>query len=100
MGDVVDASHENALEQRRTVLETLKEIGEGEIPVLTAFNKIDLMDDAELMKLHMHGDPQATYVSAATGEGLEPLMTAIGQELFARYEKLIVLLPFDQGQLG
>jgi len=97
---VVDAAHPNALEQQRTVLETLAEIGAGEIPILTVFNKIDLLDDEALAELRKKADSQAAYISAATGAGLEELMAAIGQELFANYEKITVLLPFDQGQLS
>jgi len=97
---VVDASHENAMDQLHTVLETLKEIGAGEVPILTVFNKIDLLDKQTLTELQKVADPQSVYISAATGEGLDGLMQALGQALFAGYEKVTVLLPFEEGQLG
>jgi len=45
---VVDASHKNAQSQRLTVLETLQEIGAAEIPILTVYNKIDLLSSDQI----------------------------------------------------
>ena len=44
---VVDITHINASAQARSVQETLIEIEAGEIPIITAFNKIDLLKDPE-----------------------------------------------------
>ena len=44
---VVDVTHPNAKAQSQAVEETLKEIDAGNIPVITALNKIDRLDDPQ-----------------------------------------------------
>src|SRR5205823_9799860 len=43
--EVVDASHENAIEQSETVNDVLRDLGIETKPRVTALNKIDLLDD-------------------------------------------------------
>lgn len=42
---VLDITHPNALQQARVVIQTLREIGVGDIPMITALNKIDRLPD-------------------------------------------------------
>ena len=78
---IVDAAHDNAIEQQRTVLGTLDEIGAGDIPILTVFNKIDLLNEPAREEMRQIADPQAIFISAKTGEGFEALLAAIEREL-------------------
>ncbi len=96
---VVDISHENARMQRLTVLETLNEIGAGDIPILTVYNKIDRLEKDELREAQASLEPGALMISAKNGDGLGEVLSAIGQALFADYENVTVLLPYEQGQL-
>ena len=96
---IVDAAHENAIEQQRTVLGTLDEIGAGDVPILTVFNKIDLLDEPAREEMRHIADPQAIFISAKTGEGFEALLAAIERELISQYTQITVMLPFELGQL-
>ncbi|HOA21683.1 MAG TPA: GTPase HflX [Anaerolineaceae bacterium] len=96
---VVDISHQNAAQQKKTVLETLLEIGAGDIPVITAYNKIDLLAQYELERVRSNLENQALLISAKKASGLEALLETIGRELFAAYVELDVLLPYEQGHL-
>lgn len=96
---VVDISHQNAAQQKKTVLETLLEIGAGDIPVITAYNKIDLLSQDELERVRSNLENQALLISAKKASGLEALLETIGRELFAAYVELDVLLPYEQGHL-
>lgn len=96
---VVDISHENARTQRLTVLETLNEIGAGDIPILTVYNKIDRLEMDELREAQASLEPGALMISAKNGVGLGEVLSAIGQALFADYKNVTVLLPYEQGQL-
>lgn len=96
---LVDAAHENAIEQKRTVLKTLHDIGAGDLPILTVFNKIDLLDEAAREERRQIADPQTIFISAKTGEGFDGLLAAIEKELVSQYTQIMVLLPFEQGQL-
>ncbi len=61
---LVDASHKNAQSQRLTVLETLEDIGAAEIPILTVYNKIDLLDSDEIQKIREIAEPNSVLISA------------------------------------
>ncbi len=96
---IVDISHPNAALQKKTVLETLLEIGAGDIPIITAYNKVDLLTEEELEDARVNLENQALLISAKNGSGLDALLDTIGRELLAAYAELDVLLPYDQGQL-
>jgi GTP-binding protein HflX len=96
---VIDGSHENADSQRRTVLETLEEIGAGEIPLLNVYNKIDLLDDESLRELKESADPLALFISAKERIGFEQLTAAISTGVNQGFERVVVLLPHDAGRL-
>ncbi len=96
---VVDITHTNASAQVKSVQETLIEIGAGDIPMVTAFNKIDLLKDTEgaVSKL---GEFSNTYpISAISGRGLDELLTAVESELFETYIEIDVKIPYQEGQL-
>ena len=96
---VVDISHQNAAQQKKTVLETLLEIGAGDIPVITAYNKVDLLAPEELERVRQNLETQALLISAKNAAGIGALLETIGRELFSAYVHLDVLLPYNQGHL-
>lgn len=96
---IVDASHEHHQEQSYSVLETLREIEAGDIPVLTVYNKIDLLDEETLCELETMNGEMSFFISARTGEGVETLQEAIADELFKERSLLKVLLPYSEGRL-
>ncbi|NLE83847.1 MAG: GTPase HflX [Chloroflexi bacterium] len=96
---VIDGSHENAEEQRLTVLETLEEIGAGEIPILTVYNKIDLLDEESLKELKGSTDSLALFVSALEKSGFELLTEAISAGIIQGFQNVVILLPYNEGRL-
>jgi GTP-binding protein HflX len=68
---VIDASDPDWREKREVVLKVLEEIGAGNHPMLTVFNKMDLVEDRE------PEEADANYVSAVSGEGLDHLVEEI-----------------------
>jgi GTP-binding protein HflX len=96
---VVDASHSNASEQASVVEEVLDDLGAGYIPVVIAFNKIDLLRAEELPPDLAEDFPDAVPVSALTGQGLDVLLQRIEQVLMVRMHPIEVFLPYDQGEL-
>ena len=56
--------------------ELLEEIGAGNHPMLTVYNKIDLVPE-----LNRGRESDGIYVSAETGEGLYELVEKISQEV-------------------
>jgi GTP-binding protein HflX len=73
---VIDVSDPDRDEKEQVVLDVLKDIGAGEHPILTVYNKSDLLNAGT--------KPAATdalLVSAVTGDGLENLLKEIVQHV-------------------
>ena len=96
---VVDISQTDALLQRKTVLETLSNIGAGNIPVITVYNKIDRLDEETMDFVLPLLEPQPFLISALNGTGLDKLVDSISEQLYARYERVTVMLPYEHGSL-
>lgn len=96
---VVDITHVNASAQAKSVQETLVEIGAGDIPIITAFNKIDKLKDPQGAIEALDEFPNTFPISALTGEGLDELLAGIEEELFEAYIEIDVRIPFKEGQL-
>jgi len=82
---VVDVSDTERLQKQAVVLEVLEEIGAGDHPRFTVYNKLDLLgphDPSPLLK------SDEFLVSAVTGEGLEDLVSRIVAEIRLRSETL------------
>src|SRR5947207_1624888 len=75
---------------------TLDEIGAGDRPRVMAINKADLLDENTREELHLR-HPDAVLVSAATGEGLDPLSERLERELLHTLRPLHLLVPYADG---
>jgi GTP-binding protein HflX len=95
--EVVDISHENAIEQSETVNDVLHELDASEKPRVTALNKIDLLDDPEELDLTLY--PNAVPVSALKGIGLETLGEKLAAVLAASMEHIRVNIPYAKSEL-
>jgi GTPase len=95
---VLDASagEEHTETMKAAVEETLEEIGAGEQPRLLVLNKVDLLDAETRTQLHLN-HPEATLVSAETGEGIEELTERIEAELAHTLRPLELLVPYADG---
>ncbi|MCB0071413.1 MAG: GTPase HflX [Caldilineaceae bacterium] len=101
---VVDASHINADEQVAAVEEVLEELGAGNKPVVTALNKVDLLDLDDPEERHRLEEarqayPHAVAISARTGAGMDRLLSMIDTVLFQQMVDVDVLIPYARGEL-
>lgn len=96
---VVDGSHPDPFSQIDAVNDVLADIdGVGAIPVIIAFNKADMMDDAARDRIAALM-PDAHIVSAATGEGVDGLRAAVEAALPTPGVHVSALLPYSAGAL-
>ena len=95
--EVVDASHENAIEQSETVNEVLSDLEGSDKPRVTALNKIDLLDDPSDVDLSLYSN--AVPVSALKRVGLDALREKIAQVLAESMEMLQVTIPYAKSEL-
>ena len=101
---IVDGSHANMDEQVAAVEEVLEELGAGDKPVITALNKVDLIDrdDAEAMATlqdALDDYPNAVAISAKTGMGIDRLLDTVDAVLQQRMVGIDVLIPYSEGGL-
>ncbi|QGG94924.1 GTPase HflX [Actinomarinicola tropica] len=93
---LVDASGPEVAAHMDAVRSVLGEIGAGDVPELLAFNKADLTDEAgQLAASH----PGSVALSAASGEGVDELLVAIGDRLRALTQVVELVVPFDRGDV-
>ncbi len=95
--EVVDTSHENAIEQSETVNEILGELEATDKPRVTALNKIDLLADPDELDISLY--PNAVPISALQKKGLDALREKISAVLASSMIAVQVLLPFNKGDL-
>ena len=94
---VVDASDPRRDEHIDEVNRVLEEIGAGDLPQIRVYNKIDRLELEPRTALDEQGAPEAVWVSAATGLGLEGLQQAIAERLSCAVSRVRVRLPLTAG---
>ncbi|RZU49634.1 GTP-binding protein HflX [Krasilnikovia cinnamomea] len=95
---VVDGADPDPEGQVVAVREVLSEVGADRIPELLVVNKVDAADEEALLRLKRIW-PDAVFVSARTGVGIEDLRAAIAHRLPRPAVDLRVVLPYDRGDL-
>ena len=90
---VVDASHPNHQGLRQAVYQVLGELGLEDIPILEAYNKIDLLPEVPPVS------SDQVWVSARTGEGMGPLLDRIQQLVNRNYREVDLTIPFERGDV-
>jgi len=95
---VIDASSEQKSEQIAAVSEVLGEIGASARPQLHVYNKIDAADPAALAHLRQLA-PNAVFVSALVGTGLNDLIARIVTEAARGEITVDVLIPYTRGDM-
>ena len=91
---VVDGSQSEITIHLDAVTHVLGEIGASEVPQLLVFNKADLSEEA---KRHVDANPGAVATSAATGDGIDDLLLAIGDRLRAMTQTYELFVPWSRG---
>jgi GTP-binding protein HflX len=69
---VIDVTSPHFEKHRETTLGVLAELGAGDSPIVNVFNKVDLADAGEV-RAARQAVPDALFVSALTGKGLDAL---------------------------
>ena len=95
---VVDGSvpEQQLVEQIAAVDGVLREIGANDLPVELVFNKVDALDTLGRRRL-ANRYPDALQISALTGEGLDELRARIAERFGDRFERVRLLLPYEEG---
>jgi GTP-binding protein HflX len=95
---VVDASDADPEAQIRAVREVLADIDALHVAEQLVFNKVDAADSETLLRLRALA-PDALFVSARTGAGLDDLRSVIERRLPRPAVEISVLVPYTRGEL-
>lgn len=93
---VVDCSNPSFEIQMHTVYDTLERLGVKDQPIVTAFNKIDKVENEEVLK-DLRAD-RTVRISAKHGQGIEHLIESIEQIL--RERKIYIERVFGYDEAG
>ena len=93
---VVDGSDSDPDGSMAAVRQVLAEIDADQVPELVVFNKSDLGPGAARLAERTEG---AVAVSAATGEGVEGLLGAVGDRMRRVASEVELVVPWDRGDV-
>jgi GTP-binding protein HflX len=93
---VVDCSSMQMELYMQVVYETLEQLGVGNKPIITVFNKTDLLEEEIILKDHRA--EHTVQISAKTGRNVETLLELIGKQL--RQNQIFVEKVFHYEQAG
>lgn len=92
---IVDASLSELDFQIDVTNRVLKELGVGEKPMLTLFNKLDKVPDFTPIAYGKN----SLAISTRTGEGYEALIEKIKENIFTGMNQVELLIPYNRGDL-
>ena len=95
---VVDISHPEYKNQLQTTDDLLVQMGMDEIEVILVFNKIDSIEDIEILENAHEKFPSAVSISCKKNEGIDVLR----QKIIIKYEKRLspYLMELEHSQAG
>ena len=96
---VVDTTHPYVFRQADAVLQTLRDIGAGDKPVLTVLNKVDQYPDPDVIDCLQREFPDHVLISALEKRGLDELLDQVEPLLERDMVPLDVVIPFSRGDL-
>lgn len=92
---VVDCSNPDMDAQMQTVYETLQKLEVGDKPIVTAFNKIDALEEEQTLK-DLRAD-KTVRISAKRGDGLDEMLALLSDVLKANKVLLEKVFSYEEG---
>ncbi len=98
--DLVDAADKHREEKMADVYDVIAEVGAQNVPQLTIFNKIDLLEPQVSPKIDYNdeGVAERVWVSAQKGLGIDLLMDAVGSFFKGAYHTVDLVLDVTAGK--
>jgi GTP-binding protein HflX len=96
---VVDASHAEFARQMSAVAEVLDEIGVHQRPVITVYNKADLVSDKMLLAELVERTPNSCAISAGARQGISYLTECLTKTIRSLLVPIQVAIPYDRSEL-
>ena len=95
---IIDAGAADIIGQVAAVRAVLTAVGASDLPEFMVINKIDTVDDATIAEVRRML-PDATTVSALTGEGISDLLELIATQLRSVSNVVVLGVPYARGDV-
>lgn len=89
---VIDVSNPHHKAHIQVTNETLAQIGAESIPVIYAYNKVDLAKEMDMVD-------EGIYISAKKNIGIDRLLEQVCSNIFSDYTSARLLIPYEKGSL-
>ncbi|MDD5236849.1 MAG: GTPase HflX, partial [Candidatus Omnitrophica bacterium] len=96
---VLDISHKMSEEHAKAVYAVLKELGVDTKPMITALNKVDLLEDKSWARVCEKSISESIAISAKTRENIDVLLKRIQEEFAFRLVNLYLEIPMKRMDL-
>lgn len=96
---VLDVNSPEVEAHAGTTLRVIGELGAKDKKIITVFNKIDSLWDPAVQKDLSLRYPEALFVSAHSGEGIDPLLDRMEAIIEADFEQLRLCIPHERYDL-
>ena len=96
---LLDASHPRVLEFYDTTMKVLSDLGADTKKTITVFNKIDRVEDPMTKAMLRNAHPEALFISVHSGEGLDTLVSHLGDLVGDGNKEVELRLPHDRTDL-
>src|SRR5579871_4257429 len=96
---IVDAHHPHRELQQEAVIEVLEELGAADKPMITVFNKADLVKDQYALREWVANTDNSTIISARTAEGIPDLMDRVVSTIESLLVEVRLRVPYDRSDL-
>lgn len=96
---VVDVSHPDWETQADAVIDTIKLLGAQDKPIVTVFNKIDLVEDKSMLTRLVADMPNSAAISASSGRGMNDLMDVLIGQVKGLLGRICAIVPYAESGL-
>ena len=96
---VLDAHDQRLYQHNQAVFSVLGELGCQDKPVISALNKIDLIDERSWLEVSKKDFSEPVLISAKTGENLDKLVSGIENHFSGLNLRLKILIPHSRMEL-
>ena len=97
---VTDITNDAWRKQEASVLKELADMGLADKPIITVWNKIDMVSTTkEFLKFEARKRGQTVAMSSVTGEGAEDLVSALETALSSKMDSIACTVSYDYGTL-
>ncbi len=94
--EILDVTSPEVETHHDTTCAVLAELDAHRVPVITVFNKADLIADPLVLQRLRRKHPDAYFVSAVTGQGVDTLLAALASQIEHTRRPVNLLLPHDR----